>query len=872
MKVNLTIDGKQVEIRSGATMLDAARAIGIDIPTFCDHKYLKPFGACRMCVVEDAGSGRLFASCVTPVTQGMELLTTTEKVLKAREAIIELLLIYHPLDCPVCPQSGRCTLQDLAFAHGKESGRFGSVKVDKQIDVLSPLVEMNQNRCVQCGRCVRICDEVQGEGQLDFVERGFGTVVEPSFGRVMDCEFCGQCIQTCPVGALYSRPFKHTTPSWELTPVRTTCPFCGVGCTLNLEVRKDRIYHVLGVDDEGSNNSGFLCAKGRFGYEYVGRPERLKTPLVRKDGELVEATWEEAYQAIVDGVGAIASDGGGKALGGIASARCTNEENYLFQQFVRTVLGSDNVDSVARFSHIPAMEALYKAFGMAAPTDSLADLDQADLIFAVDANVTEDAHIVGLKVLRCVRYEGSKLIVANPRKIKLARFADSYLAMKPGTAVGLLNAMIHVILAEGLEDKEFVAANVTGLEELRKSVRAATPENAEKTTGVPADSIRDAAKALAASPAVTILLSPMTASYTGEDTVAAAANLAMITGNVGKAGSGILPLSEYNNVQGVMDMGAMPGYLPGHVPVSGETGMTVMEMVEAARAGTLKGLFIMGENPLTAFPEPARVAEALDKLEFLVVQDIFMNEAARKADVVLPAATGPEKDGTFTNTDRRVQRVRKALEAPGKAKADWKILCDLFEAFGKPAGFAQAMDVTRAIAGQIPSYAGILPERLEADGLHWPCPDAGHPGTPYLYGDGFGDSRAQLVVVEQREIDSPPADYPFVLISGTTLFHSGTTTKWARGLNGLAPEARVRIHPDDAKAAAINDGDRIRVASRKGEIEAVASVTSDSGKGIVFVPSHYADMPVNSLMEYDAVKEKTITFVTVSRPGGGDQG
>ena len=544
-------------------------------------------------------------------------------------------------------------------------------------------------------------------------------------------------------------------------------------------------------------------------------------------------------------------------MGGIASARCTNEENYLFQKLIRSVLGSPNVDSVARFGHAQAMDALEKAFGIAAPTDSLDDLEKSDLIFALDANVTEDAHIVGLKVLRRKRYEGASLIVANPRRIKLSKFADTHLPMKPGTAVALTNALVNVILAEGLEDKEFVAANVEGLEDLRKTVDGYSPEKAEEITGVSADSIREAARTMAGASAMTILLSPAFGSYIGEDTVAAAANLALVTGNVGKAGSGILPLSEYNNVQGAMDMGALPD--------AASPGLDAMGMIASAAAGDLKGLYIMGENPLTAFPDRALVLDALDKLEFLVVQDIFLTDTARLADVVLPATAGPEKDGTFTNTDRRVQLVRKAIAPPAKTRADWKILCELFDAFGQPQSYKGAMAITKEIAKEIPAYAGITPERLESSGLHWPCPDENHPGTSFLYEDGFPNGKGQLRAVEQQDASSPSADYPFTLISGMTLFHSGTATKRANGLNELAPEAEAQINPIDAKDLGIADGDRILVKSDKGQIEAVADVTPKIQKGAVFVPAHYSSMSVSSLMGYDPVREKTVTYISVSK-------
>lgn len=890
MKINLTIDGKKAEVDSGASILDAARKVDIEIPTFCDHKDLMPFGSCRICVVEDEGTKRLFASCVTPATDGMVIKTDTEQVKEAREAILELLLTYHPLDCPVCPQSGRCDLQDLAFIHGKEEGRFAQGDAEKKIDLDSPLIEMNENRCILCGRCVRICNEVQGEGQLDFVGRGFPTAVEPAFGRAMDCEFCGQCIQACPVGALYSRVFKHTTPAWELKPVRTTCPFCGVGCTLDLEVKGDRIYHVLGVDDEGSINNGHLCSKGRFGYEYVGNPERLKVPMVRKGDTLVEATWEEAYDKIVSGLTKIKDQAGPDAIGGIASARCTNEDNYLFQKFMRAAVGTNNVDSVARFGHLPAMEALRKAFGTAAPTDSMADIEKSDLIFALDANITEDANILGLKVLKRVRYGDGKLIVANPRKIKLTKFADTHLRHRPGSGVALLNSIINVILEEGLEDSEFVGKHVSGLDELKASVADAAPEKMEQHTGIDAAQLRETARSLAASPALTLLLAPgLTNAYTGEDTVAAAANLLLITGNIGKPGAGIIPISEYNNIQGIMDMGAMPESLPGYQAVSdsgargsfediwkatlpSEKGLDANGMIQAAADGKLKSMFVMGEDPLSSFPDRDSVAGAMEKLDLLVVQDIFLTETAKIADVVLPASCGPEKNGTFTNTDRRVQRVRKAINAPKNTRDDWKIISELSSAMGYEMVYPTAMDVLREIAGTVPVYAGILPERLEKTGLHWPCTEPDHPGTETLYENGFPGGSGNVNPVQYQAPGEKPADSPYLLLPGTLLYHSGTTTTKATSLNDVAPTAVAEVNSQDARDLGLTNGDWVRLKGARGSIELQAKVDDRNMQGTVFVPTHYSDTSVNALLSDEPVKEKGLTFVSIEKiePVGAD--
>ncbi|UCG38444.1 MAG: molybdopterin-dependent oxidoreductase [bacterium] len=879
----ITVDGRKVQVPRGTTILEAARKLEIDIPTFCDYKHLLPFGSCRMCVVEVEGSDRLFASCVVPVTEGMEIFTDTARVKRARETVLELLLTYHPLECPVCPQSGRCRLQDMTFEHGRDYGRFGSVHVDKRIDYLSPLIEMNQNRCILCGRCVRICDEVQGEGELDFSGRGFPTVVEPAFARPMGCEFCGQCIQACPVGSLYSRIYKHTAPSWELTPVRTTCPFCGVGCTLNLEVKGDRIYHVLGVDDEGSNNSGFLCCKGRFGYEYVHNKERITKPLVRRNGELAPATWEEAYEAVVRGFQGIRASHGPDALGGIASARCTNEENYLFQKFMRAVMGTNNVDSIARFGHFPGIEALRKAFGVGAPTNSLKDLQHSDFIFVLDSNITEDDHIAGLKLLRQVRSGNARLLVAYSRKVKITRFSDIWLRHRPGTTVSLLNSMISVILEEGLQNEEFCRLRVDGLEELKESLVKYAPEKSEDVTGIPAAELREAARAFAAAGSATIIITLGGASpYTGTDTVTAAVNLALVTGNVGRVGAGVIPLSEYNNIQGSMDMGALQGFLPGYQPVSDENirtwfekqwkaslpvteGLNAMEMMDAAAQGGIKGLYIMGENPLSAFPDRDRVMEGLKNLDLLVVQDMFLTETAMFADVVLPASCGPEKDGTFTNTDRRVQRVRKAVQSPGETRDDWRIISDLATAAGYPMEYGSAMDILREINTIIPFYAGIRPERLEGGGIHWPCPRPDHPGTEVLHMDRFTSGLGHTRPVHQEEPSKSRANYPYTLLPGTILYHSGTTTTMAKGLNEVAPNAVAEVSPVDAGELGLETGDWVRMTSLKGIIEVQIEVTDRSMPGTVFVPNHYRNVPVNELTHYQEDKEKGVTFVSLKR-------
>ncbi len=870
----LTVDGREVTVPEGSTLLDAARAAGVEIPTLCDHPHLKPYGSCRLCVVEVEGSDRLFASCVTPAAAGMKVRSDTERVRQARQTVLELILTYHPLDCPVCPQSGRCLLQDMVFKHGLAAGRFGTVPAGKRVASSSPLIEMNQDRCILCGRCVRICDEVEGEGNLSFTGRGAPTAVEPAFRREWDCEFCGQCFQACPVGSLYSKVYKHTAPLWELTPVRTTCPFCGVGCTLTLEVRGDRIHHVVGEASPGAVNQGLLCSKGRFGYQAVGSPERLTRPLVRRGGELLPATWEEALAAAAEGIGRAVARGGPGAVGGIASPRASNEDTYVFQKLLRATVGTPHLDSASRWGLLPALLSLRSAFGLAAGTAVLEDLSRTELVFAAGANLTEDSHVAGLLAMRRTRSGKARLVAAHDRRVKLFRFADLALSIRPGALAPLLWAMCAAVLEEGREDREFVERRVADLGALRQALGGFSPESLEAELGVPGALVREAAREVAEAPSAVIVLAPGAGSPgLGSEAASAAATLALLTGQVGREGAGVLVLPEFANSQGSLDMGACPEFLPGWQAAGDEAvrrhfgarwgahppagpGLTAPRMMEEAAAGHLSALLVMGEDPLHAFPGREAVERALHRLDCLVVSDQYLTATARLASVVFPAAAGCEKEGSFTSGERRVQALRRAVAPPGGAQEDWRVWAALSAALGRDYAYRGSAEVTGEIAATVPAYAGITPRRLEEGGVHWPCPDPELPGEANLYRYRFFAGAGKPGKPRTRPVPGArPAGYPLELVTGTVRHHSGTITTHARGLMQVSPGLQLHLHPEDAARLGIAAGDRLRLSTAGGKVEALAKLTGKVRPGTVFLPVHFPALAWNTLVGPEELAE-----------------
>ena len=885
--IRLTIDGQEVEAREGMTVLEAAQLAGIYIPTLCSDPDLEPYGACRLCVVEIEKMRGLPTACTTPVTDGMVVHTNTPTVNKVRRTTVELLLTDHPSECLVCDRKQRCRPSDICLRSVAVTERcitctkneqcdlqeivdylgitelpFRKTKRSLPIDTSNPFFDRDPNKCILCGKCVRICNEVQGVGAIALTFRGYSSQVSTFGNKLMidsNCESCGECVVHCPVAALM--PKKAERPIEE---IKTTCPYCGVGCGIYLGISNGHAVSVRGARD-GTVNNGSLCVKGRFGIiDFIHHPDRLKTPLIKRNGNFEEANWEEALDLVAGKLTRYNKD----QLAVFSSAKVTNEDNYIIQKFARAVLGTNNVDHCARLCHAPTVAGLVQSFGSGAMTNSIGEIRDAGCILAIGTNTTEAHPVIGLEVKRAVG-KGAKLIVANPCEIDLVRFAHLWLRHKPGSDVALLMGMMKVIVDEGLLDRAFIGERCEDFIIFRESLEDFDLDFVEKTTGVPGDKLVEAARLYATNKPSTILYAMgITQHSHGTDNVIATANLAMLTGNVGKESTGVNPLRGQNNVQGACDLGALPNVYTGYQAVSDPNirgkfeaawqcslnpspGLPITEIIEAAHRGEIKALYIIGENPALSEPDIGHAREALENLEFLVVQDIFLSETALIADVVLPAASFAEKDGTFTNTERRVQRLRKAIEPIGDSRPDWWITCQLGKMMeGKGFRFDHPYQIMEEIASLTPSYGGISYERLENGGLQWPCPTEDHPGTPILHTGLFTRGKGRFIPLEYKPpMELPDAQYPLVLTTGRSLyhFHTGTMTRKVKGLNIIMGEGPVEINPGDASSLGIADGEMVKVISRRGEVSARAKVTDASASGVVFMTFHFAESPANML-------------------------
>jgi len=645
--------------------------------------------------------------------------------------------------------------------------------------------------------------------------------------------------------------------------IHTTCPYCGAGCRFHLQVLDQDI---IGIFPDRSHpvSQGKLCIKGWNAHEFVTSKDRLTKPLIRRGGGFQEASWEEALRVIARRL----KDYPPEAVGVLASAKCTNEENYLMQKFARVVLGTNNVDHCARLCHASTVVGLVKSFGSGAMTNSIPELEDSKCIFIIGSNTAEQHPLVAHYIIKA-KEKGAVLIVADPRKITLARYADYHLPQRPGTDVALLNGLMNVILSEGLENKAFISERTENIDAFKEAVKKYTPEYVAGVTGVPKDSLIAAARAYARSSASSIVYSMgITQHTTGVDNVVSCANLAMLTGNIGKPGTGVNPLRGQNNVQGACDVGALPNVYPGYQSVADEKirqkfeegwktklsakpGLTVVEMTNEAEKGNLKALYLMGENPMLSDPDIGHVRRGLAKLDFFVVQDIFMTETAELAHVVLPGVSYAEKDGTFTSTDRRVQLVNKAIDPIGESKPDWQIICELAKKMGsREFEFSSPSDVMDEMARLTPIYGGVSYERLRLGDLQWPCPSKDHPGTPILHKEKFTRGKGQFLPVEfQEPAELPDEDYPFILTTGRTIFHfhTGTMTRRVSTLNREVPTGYVEINADDARAIGVGDEDMVSVATRRGSIKIKAKITSRVHKGVVFIPFHFAECAANVL-------------------------
>ncbi len=876
-RITVSVDGRAVEITEASTVLDAIRKAGKSVPTLCHSDRMKPYGACRTCLVEVEG-GRPVASCHTPVADGAAYRTSSPLISRLRRNITELIVTDHPLECLDCTANGRCELQSLAQQVGLRTPRYENPRThNPPDDDTHPFIKTEMDKCIGCARCVRACDEVQGSFILQMSGRGYDAQViagnDTGFEDA-DCVSCGQCVFECPVAALEEPGTRGFGLPDETTT--TTCSYCAVGCALDVHTKDGRVVSIT-PSKAGSANLGHTCVKGRFAHQFAHSDDRLTTPLIKENGAFREAGWGEALDLVARRLGDITREHGPEAVSVISSSRCTNEENYLMQKLTRVALGTNSIDNCSRVCHSPSAYALGNALGTGAGTNSFQEVFAADVLMIVGANPTEAHPVFGSRIKQAV-LGGAKLIVIDPRNTELARLADVHIPLRPGSNVAVVNALQHELIENGHVDTDFVERCAEGLDDVKTTVADCTPEWAADIAAVDADLIRQAAALYASGSACQILWGlGVTEAGHGSNTVFGLINMAVMTGNIGRPGTGTCPIRGQNNVQGASDVGALPNVFSDYRPVTdpearaehasiwgaelpAAVGLRIPDMFDAAHAGTLKGMYILAEDVAQSDPDTTHVVGALEKLDFLVVQEIFMNPTAQLADVVLPGTTFLEKEGTFVNSDRRIQRVRRAIEPLPGARVDGDIIHEVARRIGVDLGFAdadghvQASEVMEELASLSPKWRGVSYQRLEARGfLQWPCVDADDPGTEIVHRHGnFLRGRAQLTATPWQEPgELPDEEYPWMLTTGRQLFHYNVGTMTRRtDLTKLhkGQQETLRIHPGDARRLEIASGDLVEVESRRGKVSVRAEVTRASNKGTVFMTFHFPESRTNLLI------------------------
>ena len=886
--ITVSVDGSAVTVNEGATILDAARAVGVDVPTLCYHAEIDASANCRLCTVQvdtrangessplakgavERGEGKLLPGCRALAEEGQRIHTGTPDVVRTRQGVLSLLTAGVDLsDAP--------DLRALASQYEIGNGRLIS-RDPKPVLVDNPFYVRDYDKCVMCWRCTDVCgDEVQHTFAIEPAGRGFESIIGTINNAGMKdttCVFCGNCVGVCPTGALKPKILwdleQSNSPVLEAEEqvIETVCSFCGVGCNVEAHVRDDTITHVTSPSNS-LVNQGWLCVKGRYGFDYVESKDRITTPLIKRKGKWHEATWDEALNLTAERLAYHRDKHGPDSLGVYASSKCTNEDNYYLQKFVRAVLATNNIDNCTRLCHSSSVAALGMTIGTGAFTNSLDEIAENDVIYVTGSNTTETHPITALKMKKAIK-NGAKLIVADPRRIELTEFADVHLQFRTGTDVPLYNALLHCIIRDGTYDREYVEERVKGFQNIAEVVAHYTPEYAESITGTPASTIEEAARIIGEADKTAFYWGLGISEHThGTEACLTLINLALATGNVGRRGTGLNPLRGQNNVQGTSDVGAIPMYFSDYrsvespeyielfeeawgVSLPRKEGLTTVEIADAVGSGDIKALFVMGENPLMSDPDLNHVLKAFEDIDFLVVQDIFMTETAEFADVFLPASSWAEKEGTYTNTDRRVQRVRKLRELPGEAREDWEIIHDLAGRMGYDMGCSSPAQIFDEIARLTPSHAGLSYERLDREGgIRWPCPTLDHPGELWLFGDRFptDDGKATMYPVDFREsTEIPDEEYPLIFNTGRVLYHwhGGSITRTAKGLDEIYPEALIEISPEDAESLGIQKSGKVMVESRRGRIECRAWITKRVPPGTVYMGWHFYESAANFL-------------------------
>ena len=881
-EVTLEIDGNEVTVPAGTSLMRAAVDAGIQVPKLCATDSLEPFGSCRLCLVEIDGRKGYPASCTTPAEAGMKVRTQTPKLQQLRKGVMELYISDHPLDCLTCAANGDCELQDMAGVTGLRNVRYGldganHMKAKK--DESNPYFTYDPAKCIVCNRCVRACEETQGTFALTISGRGFESRVSPGQDEPFmesECVSCGACVSACPTATL-----QEKSVIWLGQPehsVITTCAYCGVGCGFKAEMKGNEVVRMTPWKD-GKANEGHSCVKGRFAWGYATHQDRMLKPMIREKitDPWQEVSWDVAVHHAASEFKRLQAKYGRDSIGGITSSRCTNEETYLVQKLVRTALGNNNVDTCARVCHSPTGYGLGQTLGTSAGTQTFKSVEKADVIVVIGANPTDGHPVFASRMKKRLRgsaaVAGARLIVIDPRRIDIVRSphvqADHHLQLKPGTNVAVITAMAHVVVTEGLVAEDFVAerCDAKSFGEWREFVARAenSPEAMEAATGVPAADLRAATRLYANAENGAIYYGlGVTEHSQGSTMVMGIANLAMATGNVGREGVGINPLRGQNNVQGACDMGSFPHELPGYrhvsdsttrasfeaawgVEISPEPGLRIPNMFDAALGGSFKGLYCEGEDIVQSDPNTQHVAAAMMAMECVVVQDLFLNETAKYAHVFLPGSSFLEKDGTFTNAERRISRVRKVMP-PKAGLADWEVTQKLAQALGYPMNYASPEEIMDEIAALTPTFAGVSYKRLDELGsIQWPCNDAAPDGTPTMHIDAFVRGKGKFIVTQYVATDEKVTrKFPLLLTTGRILsqYNVGAQTRRTDN-NQWHSEDRLEIHPHDAEERGIKNDDWVGIRSRAGETVLRATVSQRMQPGVVYTTFHFPESGAN---------------------------
>ena len=887
--VTITVDGFEVTVPEGTSVMRASAIAGIDIPKLCATDSVEAFGSCRLCVVEIEGRRGTPASCTTPVAAGMVVHTQSSKVQKIRKGVMELYISDHPLDCLTCGANGDCELQDMAGAVGLRDVRYEAVETHFKAkntsgeanpqwlpkDDSNPYFTYDPSKCIVCSRCVRACEEVQGTFALTIEGRGFDSRV--SAGALndtflsSDCVSCGACVQACPTATLQEKSvIEMGTPTRS---VITTCAYCGVGCSFKAEMRGDELVRMTPYKN-GKANRGHSCVKGRFAYGYATHQDRILNPMIRDtiDEPWREVSWDEALTFAATRLRGLQEKYGQKSIGVITSSRCTNEETFLVQKLTRAVFGNNNTDTCARVCHSPTGYGLGQTYGTSAGTQDFDSVEETDCALIIGANPTDGHPVFASRLKKRIR-QGAKLIVIDPRRTDMVKSnhikADHHLALRPGTNVAIVTALAHTIVTEGLIDEDYVKTRCDWDEYLAYAEFVSdprhSPEAVEMLTGVPAAEVRAAARTYATAGKSAIYYGlGVTEHSQGSTTVIGIANLAMLTGNVGINGAGVNPLRGQNNVQGSCDMGSFPHELPGYrhvknadvreifekawgVAIDPEPGLRIPNMLDAAVDGTFKGLYCQGEDILQSDPDTKHVAAGLAAMECVIVHDLFLNETANYAHVFLPGSTFLEKEGTFTNAERRINRVRKVM-APKNGYADWEVTQMLANAMGAGWTYTHPSQIMEEIAATTPSFANVTYDLLEERGsIQWPCNDKSPDGTPLMHVDGFVRGKGRLIVTEYVATDEKTGPrFPLLLTTGRILSQYNVGAQTRRTANVVWHDQDVlEIHPHDAEVRGVKDGDFIKLASRSGETTLKAQITDRVSPGVVYTTFHHPDTQAN---------------------------